>query len=68
MGTILFLPKVADKQGIDYRPLIGNENRDIAYLPVDRPEVDLKEGTIFGEYGWEYWGEERFAVATGVEF
>lgn len=63
-GTILFLPN----DGIDYRPLNGTENREIAYQPVNRDEVDAKEGRIFGEYGYEYFGEERFGIATGIEF
>lgn len=63
-GTLLFLPDT----GIEYRPLIGAENREVAYRPVNRDEKDLKEGQIFGEYGWQFKGEERFAVATGLEF
>jgi len=63
-GMMLLLP--ADK--IDYRPLIGNQNREIAYLPVDRDEKDLKEGHIFGEVGFEYRGEQNFGLVTGIEF
>lgn len=68
MGTILLLPGLASKQGIDYRPLIAVENRDIKYQPVNEPEKDLKQGCIFGEYAWEFWGEERFGVVTGIDF
>lgn len=71
-GTMLFLPNVGKsgkaRQGIDYRPLIGVKNRDIAYKPVERDEYDLDEGHIFGELGWEFWGEERFMAASGIEF
>lgn len=67
-GTILLLPNPAKGQGIDYRPLIGEENRDIGYKPVNRDEIDMKEGVIFGEYGYEFWGEEQFGVINGLEF
>lgn len=63
-GLMFFLPG----DGIDYRPLIGSENRDISYMPVNRDEKDLKEGKIMGEFGVELFGEENFAVATGIEF
>lgn len=64
MGTIMFLPY----KGIDYRPLIYHDNRDVAYKPVVRDEKDTKAGMIFGEYGYEMFGEETFAIATGIEF
>lgn len=67
-GTVLLLPNPKRGQGIDYRPLIGEENREIGYMPVNREEVDLKEGVIFGEYGYEFWGEEQFGVISGIEF
>ncbi len=68
-GTIMLLPTAGRNQGIDYRPLIGNGiNRDIAYKPIMRDEVDMKEGQILGEIGYEFYGEERFAMITGLEF
>lgn len=68
MGLALMLPNPHKGQGIDYRPLIGNDNRDIAFIPVNRDEKDVTEGKIFGEFGYEFWGEERFKVITGMEF
>lgn len=70
MGTILFLPRTNEEQGIDYRPLIGNDNRDIQYIPDNAafPRIDKKAGTIMGEVGYEYRSIETFAVATGFQF
>jgi len=68
MGIGLLIPNPAKGQGIDYRPLVANDNRDIRYKPVNRDEKDAKEGMIHGEYGWEFFGEERNGVFTGVEF
>jgi len=66
MGDIFLIPS---DPAIDYVHLEANgRNRDIAYKPVDREEVDQDEGHIMGEYGWEYYLEEKFAYITGIEF
>lgn len=63
-GTAFLVPK----GGIAYRPLVGYNDRDIKYMPIERDEVDQDEGQIIGEYGWEFFNEEKFGVITGVEF
>lgn len=63
-GTILFVPTGK----IKYRPLVGDINLDVAYRPVDREEVHVREGEIYGESGWEFFEEETFGYATGIEF
>lgn len=70
MGTVLFLPRSNQDQGILYRPLIGNEDRELKYIPDDAasPRIDKKAGTILGELGYEYLNQETFAIATGFQF
>lgn len=63
-GTVLFLPYGK----IEYRPLIGNLDLDVHYRPINRDEKHVQEGEIYGEYGWEFFEEETFAVLTGLEF
>jgi hypothetical protein len=53
---------------IEYRPLIGNIDLDIHYLPVNRDETAVQEGQIYGEYGWEFFQEEMFLACTGLEY
>lgn len=54
--------------GFSYRPLIGSENRDIGYEPVEQDENDLDQGKIFGEVGAEFFGKERWKLIKGPEF
>jgi len=65
-GYMFLLPTT----GIDYRPLIGTKNREIGYVPLDRKAqgIDQEAGHIFGEFGWEFFGEERFGVVKGLKF
>ena len=63
-GTILFVPTGK----IKYRPLIGDINLDVRYRPVNEDEKHRKSGEIYGEYGWEFFEEETFGYATGIEF
>lgn len=61
MGNMYLIPK----KGISYRPL---RSREVSYSPVVRDEKDVKAGHIHGEYGWEYFGEEKFGKVTGMNF
>ncbi len=69
-GMILFLPKSTgpNHRTIDYRPLMYNGNREIAYQPVESGRYDQKWGHIFGEAGYEFWDEAQFGVLRGVRF
>lgn len=59
---------IVNRDNIVFRPLIGKEDRDIRYYPVNQDEVDSKQGQILGEYGWEYYHEESFAMLEGIVF
>ncbi|MFQ5606330.1 MAG: hypothetical protein ACE5GA_00160 [Candidatus Zixiibacteriota bacterium] len=59
---------IVNRNQIRSRPLIGAEDRDVRYLPVNRDEVDVKEGQIFGEVGWELFHEETFGAIEGLIF
>lgn len=63
-GYIFLIPT----GNIKYRPLVGNQNLDVKYLPIMRDEVMRKEGHIYGQYGWEYFLEETFGIVKGVRF
>lgn len=53
---------------IKYRPLIGHENLEIAYKPINLDNVMRKTGHIYGQAGWEFMLEESFMVVRGVRF
>ncbi len=68
-GMAIILPKNDGPEDlIAYRPLIGSENREIGYKPVVLDNYDLKQGHIFGEYGWEWAVEHKFGIIKGIEF
>ena len=56
------------KGHVDYRPLNGILDNDVRYEPIKRDEVMRQEGHITGEYGWEYFLEEKFGLIKGIEF
>jgi len=53
---------------IKYRPLVGHENLEIAYRPINLESVMRKTGHIYGQAGWEFMLEESFMVVRGVRF
>lgn len=53
---------------IKYRPLIGHENLEIAYHPINLDNVMRKTGHIYGQAGWEFMLEESFMVVRDVRF
>ena len=63
-GLVFLLPM----DGIEYHWLEENENHDIQYNPQHRDEVHAKEGEIWGEFGWEFFEEEKFGLIKGLEF
>jgi len=65
MGRFMVIPKKC----WNYLPLIGNgENRDIKYTPEPQNTADKKYGHIHGEFGYEYYEEERWGRAYGLRF
>jgi hypothetical protein len=64
MGRVLLVPYGQ----IEYRPLIGAKDLDVRYYPIQRDEVHVEEGEIYGEYGWEFFQEELFGSISGIEF
>lgn len=58
-GEAFFIPD----GNVDYRPLVGIEDRDIQYIPNDgirTTGVDTKFGTILGEIGLELYLEQEW--------
>lgn len=67
LGDVFGLPP----DHVHYRPLVGYENRDIRYDPLDKKGStgqDVKSGHVWGEYGWEIYREEDFFYLNGLEF
>ncbi len=63
-GTVFGIPY----GHVGYRPLIHNDNLDIAYTGINRDEVHAHEGEIYGVYGWEFHEEEMFFTINGLRY
>lgn len=72
MGTVFFVP---DKH-VDYRPLVGYEDLDIRFYPLNDREhwpVSVanrfaKESVIYGVTGWHFKSEQDWGKLSGLRF